>query len=229
MNRYDDERGAGGEFDGARRIMVASQLRPSGVNDVRVIAAMTIVPREAFVPPDRVSVAYSDRPVQMTATREMNAPIITGRLLTELHLQPSDRVLLVGAAGGYAAALLSRLVHETVALEEDAELAVMARAALAGLGNVVFVESRLAEGHPAAAPYDAILIDGAIDRIPNALVAQLADGGRLAAGLIERDRRGTVTRLVTGRKVGDGFGTFAFEDGDAVRLPGFARAPAFQF
>lgn len=234
MNRYDDDRGpsgreVGGEYDGARRIMVASQLRPSGVDDVRVVAAMAIVPREAFVPASRVSVAYSDRPVPLTATRAMNTPIITARLLTKLQLNASDRVLLIGAAGGYAAALLSRLVYETVAVEEDAELAAGARRALAGLDNVKLVEARLAAGHPEGATYDVVLIDGAVDRVPNAIVAQMVDGGRLAAGLIERDVRGDVTRLVTGRKAGDGFGTFAFEDGDAVRLPGFQRAPAFQF
>lgn len=233
MNRYDDDRqdgrGAGADFDGARRIMVASQLRPSGVDDVRVIAAMALVPREAFVPASRAGVCYSDRPVPLTATREMNPPVITGRLLTELRLQPSDRVLLIGAAGGYAAALLSRLVYETVAVEEDAELAAGARRALSGLDNVTLVEGRLASGHADAAPYDVVLIDGAVGRVPNTIVAQLADGGRLAAGLIDGDVRGLVTRLVTGRKVGAGFGTFAFADGDAVRLPGFARAPAFQF
>lgn len=221
INRYDD----GDRYEAARTVMVASQLRPSGVNDVRVIAAMAVTPREMFVPPARIGVAYSDRPVPLTATREMNPAVITGRLLTELRLQPSDRVLLIGAAGGYAASLLSQLVHDTVALEEDPELAGNARNALAGTDNVTLVEARLAAGHAAGAPYDAILIDGAIERVPNTIVAQLADHGRLTAGLVE----GGVTRLVAGRKAGAGFGTFAFEDGDAVRLPGFARAPAFHF
>lgn len=212
-------------YDEARKLMVASQLRPSGVNDPRVIAAMALVPREAFVPADRMAVAYADRPLPLTAGREMNPPVITGRLLTQLQLRPRDRVLLIGAASGYAAALLVGLVREVFAVEEHAGLADMARGALAGLGNVTLVESRLAAGHAAGAPYDVVLIDGAVARIPNTIVGQLADGGRLAAGLIED----AVCRLVVGRKSGAAFGTAAFEDGDAVMLPGFARAPAFTF
>lgn len=212
-------------YDKARKLMVASQLRPSGVNDPRVIAAMALVPREAFVPADRMAVAYADRPLPLIAGREMNPPVITGRLLTELQLRPRDRVLLIGAASGYSAALLSALVSEVVAVEEHAGLAEMARAALAGLPNVTLVESRLAAGHATGAPYDVVLIDGAVERIPNTIVGQIADGGRLAAGLIED----AVCRLVVGRKSGAAFGTAAFEDGDAVMLPGFARAPAFTF
>lgn len=212
-------------YDEMRRLMVASQLRPSGVNDVRVIAAMASVPRERFVPPERAGVAYSDRPVPLIAGREMNPPTITGRLLTELQLTGDDRVLLIGAATGYAAALLAQLAGETVAVEENAELAAAAREGLGDTAGVRLVESRLAAGHAEGAPYDAILIDGVVERIPNTLVAQLADGGRLAAGLIE----GGVCRLVIGRKSGGGFGVSSFGEGDAVALPGFARAPAFSF
>lgn len=213
-------------YDEMRRLMVASQLRPSGVNDVRVIAAMARVPRERFVPPERAGVAYSDRPVPLIAGREMNPPTITGRLLTELQLTGDERVLLIGAATGYAAALLAQLAGETVAVEENAELAAAAREGLGDAAAAVrLVESRLAAGHAEGAPYDAILIDGVVERIPNTLIAQLADGGRLAAGLIE----GGVCRLVIGRKSGGGFGVSSFGEGDAVALPGFARAPAFSF
>ena len=212
-------------FDEMRKIMVASQLRPSGVNDPRVIAAMATLPREEFVSPDRAGVAYMDRPVLLTAGREMNPPMITGRLLTELHLRENDRALLVGAGGGYGAALLSMLVAHVVAVEENAALAAFARQALSGFSGVELVESGLAAGHAAGRPYDIILIDGAVEHIPDAIVAQLADGGRLAAGIVENG----VCRLVVGRKSGTAFGVAAFQDGDAVRLPGFARAPAFTF
>ena len=212
-------------FDEMRKLMVASQLRPSGVNDPRVIEAMARVEREAFVPTDRKAVAYADRPLPLAGGRELNPPLITGRLLTELHLAPTDRALLIGAASGYAAALLARLVADVVALEENPVLAAAARTVLAGIANVSVVESRLAAGHAAGAPYDVIMIDGAVERIPNTVVAQLADGGRLGAGLIED----AVCRLVIGRKSGGAFGTSAFADGDAVPLPGFARAPAFTF
>lgn len=211
-------------FEDQRKLMVASQLRPSGVNDTRVIVAMATLGRERFVPADRAGVAYSDRPIPLAMGREMNMPIITGRLLTELALRPNDRALLIGAGGGYAAALLSMLVAHVVAVEENPVLAAFARDALAPFRNVELVESRLAAGHAAGAPYDVVLIDGAVDRIPNTISAQLADGGRLAAGVMDG-----VCRLVLGRKSRDAFGFAAFQDGDAVPLPGFAAAPAFTF
>lgn len=211
-------------FDLARKAMVESQLRPSGVNDVRVIAAMAVVPREAFVPADRLGSAYSDRPVPLGGGREMNPPVITGRLLTALGVQPSDRVLLIGLATGYAAALLTRLVADLVAVEENAALFATAQAEL-GRTGATLIEGPLAQGHAAGAPYDIILIDGAVEHIPETLIAQLADGGRLAAGIVD----GGVGRLVVGRRAGAGFGVAAFEDGEAVRLPGFEKAMAFTF
>ena len=212
------------EFVIARKLMVSSQLRPSGVDDPRVVAAMAVVPRERFVPADRMGSAYSDRPVPLGRGRELNAPVVTGRLLTELQVRPSDRTLLVGAATGYTAALLTHLAGALVALEEDEKLLAVARMELGGT-DVVFVQGSLFDGHAAGAPYDVILIDGAVDRVPDALIAQLADGGRLAAGLIDRG----VARLVVGRKAGTGFGVDAFEDADPVRLPGFAAPPTFVF
>lgn len=210
--------------DLARKAMVESQLRPSGVDDVRVIAAMATVPREAFLPPERVGVAYSDRPVPLGNGRELTAPVIVGRLLTRLAIAPSDRVLLVGLASGYVAALLTRLVADLVAVEDEPSLFAMARARL-GDTEATLIEGPLARGHPDGAPYDVILIDGAVEHIPETLIAQLADGGRLAAGLID----GGVGRLVIGRRAGGGFGVSAFEDGEAARLPGFAKPKAFTF
>ncbi len=220
MSVGSDTRG----FAQARKAMVESQLRPSGVNDPRVVAAMAVVPRERFVPASRTGSAYSDRPVPLGRAREMNAPVITGRLLTELHLQPSDRALLIGAAMGYAAALLTHLLVDLVAVEEDETLLATARDALDGTG-VTLVHGSLAAGHPAGAPYDVILIDGAVEHVPDALIEQLGDGGRLAAGLID----GGVARLVVGRRAGAGFGVNAFEDAEPVHLPGFSRPKTFVF
>lgn len=216
----DDARG----FALSRKAMVESQLRPSGVNDPRVIAAMASVPRERFVPAERRGSAYADRPIPLGGARALNAPVITGRLLTELRLRPSDRALLVGAATGYAAALLTHLLADLVALEEEEALIAIARVELEGSG-VVLVQGPLADGHAAGAPYDVIMIDGAVDRVPDALIAQLEDGGRLATGLLD----GGVGRLVVGRRAGTGFGVHAFEDADPVRLPGFAAALDFVF
>ncbi len=210
-------------FEAMRRAMVASQLRTTAVNDPRVVAAMGDVPRELFVAPERAVFAYTDRPVPLANDRMLNLPMATGRLLTEAGPLPADRALVVGAASGYAAALLSRLVASVVALEEDAALPALARTPHAA--NVTPVAGPLADGWADGALYDLILIDGVVEAIPDALVEQLADGGRLAAGLIDRG----VSRLVVGRKSGGGFGTVAFADAEAVPLPGFAKPPVFSF
>ena len=119
-------------FEQMRRAMVASQLRTTGVSDPRVVAAMGAVPRERFVPEERIPMAYADAMVPLGRGRELNSPMAVGRLLTELHPQEGERALVVGAATGYAAALMERLVGEVVAVEEDPDLAAAARAALAG-------------------------------------------------------------------------------------------------
>lgn len=211
-------------FDHMRRAMIASQLRTTGTNDPRVLAAMGEVARERFVPRDRLAMAYTDALVPLKQGRDMNPPMALGRLLTQAAPRQGERALLVGAATGYSAAVLERLVGPLVAVEEDAELAAEAKRSLVGT-QVTLVEGPLAAGWPAGAPYDFILIDGAVEFVPDALIAQLRDGGRLAAGLLERG----VTRLALGRKAGDGFAMAAFADAAAAVLPGFVRPKAFTF
>jgi protein-L-isoaspartate(D-aspartate) O-methyltransferase len=211
-------------FEHMRRAMIASQLRTTGTNDPRVLAAMGEVPRERFVPADRLSLAYADALVPLKPGRDFNSPMALGRLLTEAAPRRGERVLAVAVATGYAAAVLERLVGPLVAIEEDAELAAAARANLAGSG-VELVEGPLTEGWAAEGPYDLILIDGAVEFVPDPLIAQLADGGRLAAALAENG----ITRLAIGRRAGEGFGMAAFADAAAAILPGFARPRAFKF
>ncbi|ARS29178.1 protein-L-isoaspartate O-methyltransferase [Sphingomonas sp. KC8] len=211
-------------FESMRLAMVSNQLRTTAVNDVRVVDAMRAVPREDYVPADRAAVAYVDTLVPLGGGRLLNSPMATGRLLTEIEAQPGDRALIIGAATGYSAALLAGLVAEVVALDEDAALTAKARAA--GLpANVTVVDGPLADGWAAGAPYDLVFIDGAIEQVPQTLIDQLADGGRLAAAVIERG----VSRLSIGRKAGGGFGMIAFADAEAAPLPGFARPAAFTF
>lgn len=211
-------------FEHMRRAMVASQLRTTGTNDPRVLAAMGEVPRERFVPASRASLAYADALVPLKPGRDFNSPMALGRLLTEAAPRPGERVLVVAAATGYAAAVAARLAGSVVAVEEDPELAAEARTNLAGSG-VELVEGPLAKGCPDKAPYDLILIDGAVEDVPDALVAQLADGGRLACALLENG----VTRLAIGRRAGEGFGMAAFADAAAAILPGFAKPRTFKF
>lgn len=212
-------------FELMRRAMVESQLRTTGVNDPRVIAAMASVARERFVPDDRRALAYMDRPVALGAGRELNLPEATGRLLTAAQVGASDRVLLVGAATGYTAALLERLAGHVVALEVSPVLAEAARANLAGAGKVEVAEGPLAEGWAAGAPYDLVFVDGLIEDVPEALTAQLRDGGRLACALLDKG----MSRLGLGRRAGASFGLDLFADCEAVVLPGFARPKAFTF
>ena len=206
-------------FEAMRRAMVESQLRTTGVNDPRVVAVMASVPRERFVPAEWRALAYMDRPVPLGSGRELNMPEATGLLLTAAQVMRHDRVLVVGAATGYSAALLARLAGSVVALEEDEALAAPP------VEGVERVQGPLAEGWAEGAPYDLIFVDGAIKQVPHALVAQLKDGGRLAAAI--RDQG--ATRLGVGRKSGAGFGMDLFADCEAVRLPGFERPKSFVF
>jgi protein-L-isoaspartate(D-aspartate) O-methyltransferase len=211
-------------FNEMRRAMVASQLRTTGVNDPRVVAAMGAVARERFVPPERRAMAYADALVPLGHGRALSPPMALGRLLTEARLEGSERALVIGATTGYSAAVLARLVASVIALEEAAELVATAREALAGTG-VEIVEGPLAAGHAAGAPYDFILIDGAVEHVPPAIVEQVADGGAIAFALAEEG----VTRLCVGRAIGGAFGTTAFSDAAAAPLPGFAKPRGFIF
>ncbi|MGH6615913.1 protein-L-isoaspartate O-methyltransferase family protein [Sphingomonas sp.] len=212
-------------FTAMRHAMVASQLRTNAVSDPRVVAAMARVPREAFLPAEAQAIAYRDTALPLGQGRFQNVPIATGRLLTEAYLLPADKVLLIGAAGGYTAAVLAELVAAVVAVESDAALAALAREALAGTAGVTLVEAPLETGHADGAPYDVLMIDGAVEQLPESLVAQLRDGGRVVAGIADRG----VTRLTSGRKSEGGFALLDFADIDCVPLPGFARAKTFTF
>jgi protein-L-isoaspartate(D-aspartate) O-methyltransferase len=145
-------------------------------------------------------------------------------MLTEAAPQPEDRALVVGAATGYAAAVLAQLVGSVVALEEDPALVVMAGEALSGTG-VKLVEGPLTKGHKAGAPYDLILIDGAVEFVPDAIVGQLAENGRLAVAMLV----GGVAQISIGRRGGAGFGTAAVSDAASAILPGFAKPRGFTF
>lgn len=212
-------------FDVMRHAMVASQLRTNAVNDARVVAAMARVPREAFLPDDVAALAYRDTAVPLAHGRAQNVPIATGKLLTAAELRADDRVLLIGAAGGYTAAVLAELVAEVVATEVDPALAAIARAALADYPAVTLIEGPLEAGHAAGAPYDVLIVDGAVEQLPDALVAQVKVGGRVVAGLADRG----ITRLAYGRRSEGGFALLPFADIDCVALPGFARPRSFTF
>ena len=207
-----------------RAAMIDSQLRTNDVIDPDVVAAMAAVPREAFVPAALSGVAYMDRAIALGDGRALNPPLVTGRLLVEAAVRPGMRVLLVGAATGYTAALLAKLGAEVHAVEERADLIEAARAA-AGDSTIAWTQGPLAAGAPKAAPFDRIIIEGAVETLPDALVAQLAEGGRIVAAR----RDGSVSRLVQGVKAGGTVALRAFADMDVAPLPGFAAPKGFRF
>ena len=215
----------GPDFAVMRHAMVASQLRTNAVSDQRVVAAMARVPREAFVPDDVRSIAYRDAPIPLGGGRYANLPMATGRLLTEAYLTATDRVLLIGAATGYTAAVLAEIVGTVVAVDSDAALLGTARDALDATPTVELVEGPMAQGHAAGAPYDVLVIDGAVEVIPDTLVAQIRSGGRIVAGIADRG----VTRLASGRKTDGGFALAAFVDVECVTLPDFETPKPFKF
>src|SRR4051812_4986633 len=208
------------DFAAARFAMVESQLRPEGVTDSAVIGAMGSVPREQFVPEQWRPLAYIDRAVSLGGGRFLAAPAVLGELLTQMTPERGQRALVVGAGTGYSAAVLAAMGLDVVAVESSPELAAKARE----LG-VEVVDGPLEAGHGKGAPYDQILIDGAVEVIPEQITGQLADGGRLGTALADRG----VTRLVVGRKAGGAFGYLSIGDAGVPALPGFTRPKAFTF
>lgn len=207
-------------FASMRAAMVESQLRTSDVSDVRVVEAMGHVPREDFVPAERRAMAYIDRPVPLGNGRSLNPPLATGRLLTEAAIKRGEKVLLVGAASGYTAAVLAEMGALVTAVEE-ADLIGNPDA----LSGATVVRGSLGGGYPDNAPYNAIVIDGAVEEVPTALIDQLADGGRLTTGIIDKG----VSRLAFGRKSANAFGLTHVADIEMVTLPGFAKPKTFVF
>jgi protein-L-isoaspartate(D-aspartate) O-methyltransferase len=208
------------DFAAAREAMVESQLRPQGVTDPAVLEAMGRIQRERFLPSHTRPLAYVDRAVAIGEGRFLPAPAVLGQLLTQMKAERGQRALVVGAGTGYSAAVLSAMGLQVDAVECDAALAAEARE----LGAKV-IEAPLELGHAAGAPYDQILIDGSVEYIPDAIIDQLADGGRLGTAMIERG----ITRLVVGRKVGGAFGTLSIGDAGVPALPGFSRPKGFTF
>ena len=216
------------DFATARTMMVDSQVRPNKVTDGRIIAAMRSLPREAFLAPDLAARAYADDSVPLGGGRVLPAPMIVARMAQISPLSEGARVLVVGAGGGYGAALLARCGAKVTAVEDDAALLAIARKALAEYApGVTLVDAPMAGGAPAGAPYDCIFIEGAVEHLPDALVAQLATHGVLVMVRCEPATR--MGQAVLGRKA-SGLMSFApMFDCALPPLPALRRAPEFVF
>jgi protein-L-isoaspartate(D-aspartate) O-methyltransferase len=204
-----------------RRGMIDSQLRTVGVMDESVLVAMNTVARERFVPEALVDLAYADAALEVAPGRWLLEPMVLALLLQRAGIKAGSRTLVVGAASGYSAAVLSHMGANVTALESDPALIAMARAA-----GVDMVEGPLAQGWAAGAPYDLILFEGAIETIPPAFASQIASGGQIAAVL----RDGGVGRACVGLLVGGTrIGGLPFLEVGAKLLPGFAAPRRFEF
>lgn len=171
------------DFAERRTMMVDTQVRPNDVTKYPVIAAMLEVPRERFVPDARRDVAYVGENINLGNGRVMLEPRTLAKMIDALDLQPTDLVLDLGTGLGYAAAVLGRLAQAVVAVEVDADMARQAATRLAetGADNVAVVPAALDRGAPEHGPYDAMLVNGAVEDLPPAIADQLAEGGRIAA------------------------------------------------
>jgi protein-L-isoaspartate(D-aspartate) O-methyltransferase len=225
------------DFAAARRMMVDGQVRTSDVTDLSLIAAMLEIPRERFVPADMAELAYLDLDLDLDLRalagdakapgRHLLKPMVLAKLIQAAAVGPADHVLDVGCATGYAAAVVSRLAGTVVALEQDAALAGHAAESLTALGirNVTVARGPLVEGWPDAAPYNVILLEGATEIEPKALLRQLKDGGRL----VGVQGRAAAAKAMLYRAAGAEISGRPVFDASAPLLPGFAAPPAFVF
>jgi protein-L-isoaspartate(D-aspartate) O-methyltransferase len=223
------------DFATMRRMMVDGQIRPSDITDPRLIEAMLDIPREDFLPAGKIELAelaYLDRDLPVGAgeggaARRLLKPMVLAKMIQALDIQDGDAVLDVGCLSGYSSALLGRLARSVTALEDDTALANAARAALARVGasNVTVVQGRLPDGWRAGAPYDAILVGGAVEVAPEALFGQLREGGRLVC---IRGGGPAAKAMLYRLDFGDIGGRPVF-DAAAPVLPGFAAPAGFVF
>jgi protein-L-isoaspartate(D-aspartate) O-methyltransferase len=216
------------DFAKARRNMVESQLRTNRVIDPAIVAAMGTVPRERFVPERMAPVAYVDEDLPLGGGRFLMEPMVLGRMLQEAQPNSDDAVLLIGCGSGYAAAVLSKLCSAAFALESDSGVAAGASALLVAQGadNVVVVEGPLERGWPDEAPYSLILFNGAVAEVPQAIIDQLGENGRIVAVIAEGDGPGRATLIA---RRGGVVSRRTLFDANTPILPDFLKSTGFVF
>ncbi|GEC15242.1 protein-L-isoaspartate O-methyltransferase [Nitrobacter winogradskyi] len=211
--------------------MVDGQVRPSDVTDPRIIDAMTVLPREIFVPEDRRALAYLDLDLDVgekgAPKRHLIKPVVVAKMIQAAEIKTTDNVLVVGCATGYTAALMAKLADRVTATESDPALAAKASDNLASLGlrHVTIVPATASNGAPARAPYDVIILEGATEIVPDTLYGQLAPEGRLVGVFAI----GGAPRAVIVTRSRSDFGSRPLFDASAPILPGLERPPAFVF
>ena len=215
------------DYTAQRLNMVESQVRPNDVTDIRIHEAMRQVPRERFVPTLKRGVAYADTLIELVANRYLLEPRTFSKLIQLAQILPTDSVLDVGCTTGYSTAVISLLAARVTGLEQDADLVRVASDMVPAVGakNIAIVQGSLAEGHRPSAPYDVIVVEGAIEAAPDALLAQLAEGGRLVAVVQAGEQSRAHLYLRQNGRVGS---RIAF-DAWAPLLAGFRQKVGFVF
>ncbi|TCK99465.1 protein-L-isoaspartate(D-aspartate) O-methyltransferase [Shimia isoporae] len=213
-------------YTALRTTMVDTQIRPSDVTKYTVIEAMLAVPREAYVPSAKREAAYVGEHVELTKDRVVLDPRVLAKVLDELDIQSDELVLDIGAGFGYSSAVVARMAEAVVALEDDDSRAEDAQTTLSeqGVDNAIVHVAPLTEGAAEHGPYDVILLQGAVEQVPDAILAQLKEGGRIAVLFVE----GALGVVRIGYKIdGEMNWRFAFNAGAPV-LPGFEKSRAFE-
>lgn len=215
------------DFAAARHLMVETQVRTNDVTNTAVIAAMRTLPREVFAPPARRLLAYSDIELEVAPGRTLMRPRDLSKLIAAVSPQPGDRALEIAGATGYGAAVLALICQEAVLLEHDPDLNFAAVAAFgaSGVERVQTASSPVVGGWPDMAPYDVIILNGAAEVVPDAWIAQLAEGGRL--GVVVRSGPAGQARIYTKARGVVSY-RVAFDAAPPV-APGLAAAPEFSF
>jgi len=213
------------DFAARRRMMVDTQVRPNDVTKFPIIDAMLAVPREAYLPADQREAAYVGENLEIAEGRVLLEPRTIAKMLDALDIQPDELALDLGCGLGYTAALVARLAEAVVAVEEDAEFAAEAQARLSsqGVDNAAVIAGPLAEGSAKHGPYDVILVEGAVEHVPEALLAQLKSGGRIACLFMD----GPLGTVRIGKKADGSVAWRQAFNAAAPVLPGFAAEPGF--
>lgn len=216
------------DFAAARRHMVECQIRTNKVTDRAIIDAMMEIPRERFVNPEQRGVAYLDEDLPLGGGRHLIEPMVLARMLQEAEIGPDDVVLDIGGGSGYSAAIISHLASTVIAVETGTSIVQAITEELADLGidNVAVVEGELNLGYSAQAPYDVILLEGAVSEVPGGITKQLADGGRLCAVVTEDNGLGRATLMVRNGAIVSSRILF---DANTPALPGFEKEAGFVF
>ncbi|MGO4917075.1 protein-L-isoaspartate O-methyltransferase family protein [Pseudogemmobacter sp. W21_MBD1_M6] len=213
------------DYQNRRTVMVDTQVRPSDVTKFPIIEAMLAVPREAYVPAAKREAAYVGENIALGRNRVLLEPRTLAKMLDALDIQPDELVLDLGCAYGYSTAVIARLAQAVVAVEEDEGMAADAQQTLSenAVDNAAVMQGAMTAGNAKNGPYDVIVVQGAVEQVPQALLDQLKDGGRIGCIFME----GALGICRIGYKI-DGNVTWRFAfNASAPVVPGFERERAF--